>query len=417
LQKEEDKLQRILAGKDSVAAVRVFQQSKERYADLHGKLKQQAILQQYIPSLDTLSSSLKFLQENKQYLRMMKDGEGRLTDAILKVNALQSKFQQTEDIKQFIRERKQHLREQFDQLGLAGSLKQFNKQAYYYSAQVSEFKQLLKDHRKAEKKALELLSKTRLFSEFMQKNSMLASLFRFPGDPNDPTFQSNLTGLQTRAQIGALVQQQIAAGGPNAQAQINQNMQYAQSQLNALKGKLTNIGGESDNDLEMPDGFKPNSQRTKSFLQRIEVGANIQSQKANGFFPVTSDLVLTAGYKISDNNTVGLGAGYKLGLGKNIRQIKVTHEGISLRSFVDMRIKGSFWLTGGYEMNYREAFHRFRELNGRSAWQESGLIGISKVINMRSKLFKKTKVQLVWDFLSYQTMTSPTILFRIGYSF
>jgi hypothetical protein len=48
----------------------------------------------------------------------------------------------------------------------------------------------LKDHKKAERKAIELLSKTKLFKDFMRKNSMLASLFRLPGDQNDPLSQA-----------------------------------------------------------------------------------------------------------------------------------------------------------------------------------------------------------------------------------
>jgi hypothetical protein len=69
-------------------------------------------------------------------------------------------------------------------------------------------------------------------------------------------------------------------------------------------------------------------------------------------------------------------------------------------------------------MNYRGGFQRIAEFRERSAWQESGLIGMSKVIDVRSKILKKTKVQLLWDFLSYRQIPKPTaILFRVGYNF
>jgi hypothetical protein len=52
------------------------------------------------------------------------------------------------------------------------------------------------------------------------------------------------------------------------------------------------------------------------------------------------------------------------------------------------------------------------------SWQESGLLGISKIISVKSKLFKKTKVQLLWDFLSYQQLPrSQPLKFRVGYNF
>jgi hypothetical protein len=417
LLQQENKLKRKLARRDSAAATAVFGDAKQRYDQLQQKLASTEKLKQYIPSLDTLSTSLKFLEQHPQLMAIAKDGPAKLKEAMSKVNGLQSRFQQAEEIKQFIRERKQYLKEQLGKLGLAKELKQLNRQAYYYSAQVNEYKQVLKDHKKAEQKAIGLLSKTKLFKDFLRKNSQLASLFRLPGDPNDPAAVASLAGLQTRAQVNGLVQQQIAAGGPNAQAQFSQNMQQAQSQLNELKNKLSKLGN-SGGDLDMPDGFKPNGQKTKSFFQRIELGANIQSQRSNGYFPVTSDIALTAGYKLNDNSMIGVGASYKMGWGENIRNIRITHQGIGLRSFIEWKLKGSFWLAGGYEMNYRSGFQRIAELRDRSAWQESGLIGLSKVVDLRSRILKKTKVQLLWDFLSYRQVPKPAaILFRIGYSF
>jgi hypothetical protein len=417
-QKQELKLQRKLAKKDSSKAKEVFGDAKQQYDQLQQKLSKTEKLKQYIPSLDTLGSSLKFLQENPQLMTITKDGPAKLKEAMAKVNGLETEFQKAEEIKKFLKERKQYLKDQLSNLGMAKQLKQLNKQAYYYSAQVNEYKELLKDHKKAEQKAIGLLSQTKLFKDFMRNNSQLASLFRLPGNANNSTGAASLAGLQTRSQVNNLIQQQISAGGPNAQAQFSQNMQQAQTQLNQLKDKISKIGGSGSSDMEMPEGFKPNQQKTKSFLQRIELGANIQSQKSNGYFPVTSDVGLSAGYKLNDKSVIGLGASYKMGWGQNIRNIKITNQGIGLRSFIDVKLKGSFWLTGGYEMNYRNGFSRFAELRDRSAWQESGLIGLSKVIDVRSKILKKTKLQLMWDMLhNRQVPRTAAVVFRVGYTF
>lgn len=335
------------------------------------------------------------------------------------VVGLQNQFQKAEEIKKFIKERKQYLKNHLEKLGLTKELKKFNKQAYYYSAQVNEYKQILKDHKKAEQKAIELLSQAKLFKDFMRNNSQLASLFRLPGSNTGNTpGAASLAGLQTRAQVNTLIQQQVTTGGPNGQAQFSRNMQQAQSKLNELKSKLSKFSNGSGDELDMPDGFKPNGQKTKNFFQRIELGANIQSQKSIGYFPVTSDVALTAGYKFNDNSLIGVGASYKMGWDQNIQHIRITHQGIGLRSFVDIKLRGSFWMTGGYEMNYRSGFQQIAELRNKSAWQESGLIGMSKVLDLRSKILKKTKVQLLWDFLSYRQVPKPaTVLLRIGYNF
>ena len=247
---------------------------------------------------------------------------------------------------------------------------------------------------------------------------MLASLFRMPvDDPNDPAYLQSLAGLQTRVQVNQLMQQQIAAGGPNALQEVRNNIAQAQSQLQNLKEKMLKASGSGSSDDEIPE-FKPNNQKTKSFLKRVELGTNVQSQKTNAFLPVTSDIGLSLAYKLNNRSLVGVGASYKIGWGKSIRQISITHQGAGLRSFVDYNLKKSFWISGGYEMNYRSAFNDIEQLKNLNAWQHSGLVGISKKLSVNTKFFKSTKVQLLWDLLSYQQVprTQP-IVFRVGYSF
>ncbi len=182
-----------------------------------------------------------------------------------------------------------------------------------------------------------------------------------------------------------------------------------------MKNRITSFGGGSSDEI-IPEGFKPNSQKTKSFLQRLEYGTNIQSRKGNNFLPVTTDLGLSVGYKLTDKSIVGIGASYKLGWGHGWSNMKLTQEGAGLRSYIDWKLKGSFWISGGYEMNYRTAFNNFYQLRDLNAWQQSGLLGISKVVDTRSKFFKKTKVQILWDFLSYQQVPrTQAIIFRLGY--
>ena len=412
MQSQEEKIYRkLLSTKDSVAVKLRLSEMKDKYASVKNNLKNPAIVSKgrtYLPRLDSLTTSLKFLDQNGV--------GGKVKNALAKTTALQDKFQKTEEVKKFIKQRRELLKQQLEKLGMVKQLRQINKQIYYYAAQIKEYKEVLKDPKKIEKKALELLAKTKFFQDFMRKNSMLASLFRMPGDPNDPDYISSLAGLQTRAQVNNLIQQQIATGGPNARAQFQQSLLAGQAQLQQLKDKVLKFGGGSS-DAELPD-FKPNNQKTKSFLQRLEYSANMQSQSATNYFPVTSDIGLSAGYKLNDKSIIGIGASYKLGWGRGWDHIRLTSEGIGLRCYIDWKLKGSFWISGGYEQNYRSAFRDFYQLRDMNAWQQSGLIGISKVISVKSKLFKKTSTKLLWDFLSYkQVPRTQPIVFRIGYNF
>lgn len=412
LQKLEQKLyMKMLGSKDSLAAKVLLSDINEKYAGMRERLKNASIAKaggHYIPKLDTLTTTLKFLEQNGV--------GGNIKDALQSTIALRDKFTQAEEVRQFIRERKMQLKEQLEKFGMVKHLKKFNKEAYYYSAQVKEYKEILKNSRKAEKKALELLSKTKLFKDFFRKNSQLASLFRIPGDPGDPSSAASLEGLQTRAQVNNLIQQQITAGGPGASQQVSQNIQSAQAHLTQLKDKVLKAGGNSSGD-DIPD-FKPNNQKIKSFWKRLEYGTNIQTQKANNIFPVTSDIGLSVGYKLNDKSVIGVGASYKIGWGNGWRDLTISHQGVSFRTYIDMKVKGSFWLTGGYEQNYRASFNSIDQLRDMNAWQQSGLIGISKVVSLKTKVFKKTKLQLLWDFLSYreEVRTQP-LQFRIAYNF
>jgi hypothetical protein len=429
LLKKEKKLQKKLLRTDSTA-VNIFNNSEEDYATLRksfiegqGSAADPASHQggQYIPAFDSLKSSLSFLQQNGEYLSSPENVREEITGTLSQVNALQSKLDQSEAVKVFIRKRKEQIKQALSRYtklptGLSRTYNNFNKDIYYYTQQVREYKELLNNPDKLTRKAFETLSRSDLFKRFMQQHSELAALFPVPDNFGTP---QALAGLQTRTQVQQLIQTQLSAAGPNAQQLLQQNLQAAQQQLNNLKDKVNKLGGSSgDTEMDMPE-FKPNHQKTKSFLQRLEVGTNLQSSRSNNFFPSTTDMGLSVGYKISDKTVIGIGASYKIGWGKDIRNIAITSEGAGLRSFLDIKLKGSFFMSGGYEYNHQPAIIPVN--NGdplQSAWTQSGLVGLTKIVSLKTKFFKKTKMQLLWDFLSYrQEPRTQALKFRIGYSF
>ncbi len=411
-QKIYDKLFRI----DSLRSRNMLSDAHARYSHFRDKLQSPGTLKQYIPSLDTLKTLLKFLDQNKELLT----APGQLPLAMDRLGNLENELASAEQVMAFINERKTFLTQQLQGLGFMKELKKLNKQAYYFSAQVKEYREALKDHKKTERKVLELVSKSKAFQDFMKKNSMLASLFRLPtGEPD----AASLQGLQTRAQVESLIQSRLASGGPDARAQFQENLQSAQAQLSSLRERLNVPGAGSlgEADMQVPD-FKPNQQKTKSFFKRLELGTNIQTQKANYFFPVTSDLGLSLGYKLNDKNVVGIGASYKLGLGTGWNNIKISHQGLGLRSYLDLAIRGSWFISGGYEQNYRSGLMEtalsappIAGVDIKDNWQSSGLIGLSKKYSLTKKV--RGDMRVLWDFLSYrQVPRTQPILFRVGYN-
>lgn len=421
LARQEAKLQRRLSKTDSAGAAKLFSDDPiARYAQLEQKLKTDTVGTvhsmgpEYLPNVDSLQTALSFLSKNPQLVNSpaaIQRAQGQLTE-------VQLKLQDADVIKQYIQSRRTQIQQYLGQAanipsGLTGALQEYKQQGYYYAQQVRQYREMLNDPDKMEQAALALLSKLPTFSGYMRNNSFLSGLFTIPGN-----YGSNqaLVGLQTREQVLSMIQNQAGQSGGSGASRIQQSLQTAGQDLGNLQNKLNALGGGSG-DMDMPD-FKPNAQKTKTFLKRLEYGVNIQTTRASYYFPTYTDIGLSLGYKLNNSNIIGVGASYKIGWGSGYQDVAISSQGASLRSFVSIKIKKSFSLAGGYELNYLQPFTVYQTLDNLSNWTQSGLIGIAKTVSIKSAVFKKTQVQLLWDFLSYQQVprTQP-IIFRIGYTF
>lgn len=167
----------------------------------------------------------------------------------------------------------------------------------------------------------------------------------------------------------------------------------------------------------MPN-FKINNQKIKTFWRRLQYGTDLQTTRASNFFPSISDIGFSIGYKVDDKKTLGIGGSYKLGWGNGWQHISFTSQGASLRSFLDVKMKGSLYISGGLEYNYLKPFSSIAQIKNFTAWQRSGLIGLSKIISIQSKIFKKTRLQLLYDFFYMeQVPRGQPLKFRVGYNF
>lgn len=433
--RQEQRLQKKLSAVDSNGSKQLFAGMPERYEALAQRLKTDTgsgvagLSGEYRPFTDSLRGTLAFLRQHQELLSGVK-GPAQIADlgaATGQLQALQAKLQDASRIDEFLQQRKAQISQylsKYTQLpsGVSSTFNSYKKNLVYYRQQVNEYKDILDDPDKMLRTALVVLNKFPAFTSFMKSNSALSGIFSMPGtigpgvpapgtaNPAAPV----ATGLMTRDQVLSNLQSQLGTNGPNAAAISQQNIGSAQGQVDELRSKL---GSGSGGDVDMPN-FKPNSQKTKSFLKRLQLGTNLQTTHSDFYFPTTTDIGLSLGYKIDDNNIVGLGASYKIGWGSDMNHIKIGSQGAGLRSFLDVRVRKTWFATGGFEYNYQLPFSSIKPLQDLSHWQKSGLIGVSKVISMKTRVFKNTKLQLLWDFLSYQQIpkTQP-FLFRLGYGF
>lgn len=281
-----------------------------------------------------------------------------------------------------------------------------------YQLKIRYYKETLTNPDKALREAFSLLKKTKVFQQFFRRYSQLAAFL--PPDPTEVgVLEPSIVGLQTRELVRQAMYDRV---GPNVAmpAFANQRASEWKSQLQQLKNKL-----QQGKSRPIPEDIQgnPNPEKAKSFLGRLQFGTNLQSTRNTGLLPATTDLGLSIGYKLNAKSILGIGGSYKVGWGENIRHIRFSHQGASLRSFIDWKIKGSFYCSGGYEFNYQPISQEMAPTLHLSAWKKSGLIGISRTIAANHKFFKQAKMQLLWDaFARQQLPHSPSLKIRIGYN-
>jgi hypothetical protein len=402
LQKQETKLKKKLLRKDSSLAHQLFDGVENRYHTLKNSAtflsKYESV---YNGHLDSLSTALSFLKDNglASYATYPE-----LKNTLDQFKALQGQLNVSGLIEKFLEQRKELLWQQFQHLGMVKELRQFQKQLFYYRQQVQACQETFADPSKLEQKLLEVVSQLPRYKEFFAHNSLLSSLFALPLENGAA---ANLQGLQTRAMVNQSLVDRFGSG-PEVSRQLQQNLQQAQSQLGALKDQLTACASGSlsngSSDPQPQDG-RINQERTRPFLKRLELGFNMQSQKARYVFPRLTDFGLSLGYRLHQNKVVGMGLAARIGWGRGWDHIAITYQGVSARSFLDWRIQGSIYLSGAFEMNYLRLITAFSQLKDYPAWQKSGLLGLSKRYAVGKKL--KGSVRLWWDFLSYRQVPRP----------
>jgi len=420
LQSKETNLQALAAAQDSSKAAMLFAGSSVQYRQLRDKINSgekgvATTAEYYIPGLDSMQTALGFLE--KSGIKLPSDRLQQIQGLSQELKKLQSSYARAAAVENFVKEREQVLMRQLPNLAPGGQLLRINKEVYYYRQELSQYRELLNRPDKLQEKILSLVARVPAFQQYWQQYSLLAKLFPMPANYGSPLA---LNGLQTSAQVAALVQQQLginvpatAAAGSPAAVIPDQYIEQAQGQLDQLKNKIAQAGG-THSDVTIPN-FKPDGQHGKKWLQRLTYGFNIQTATSSAYLPSIADVALTLGVMITDNIQTGIGASYKVGMGK-IQCIHFSNEGVGLRSYVDIRWRASLWITGGWEYNYLQRFGSLRELhNNVDIWQKSALLGLTKKYKAGKK---EGSIQLLYDLLAGSRIpAAQPFKFRTGINF
>ncbi|MDF2187139.1 hypothetical protein [Paraflavitalea sp. CAU 1676] len=151
LARKEEKLRCNMGKTDSTAAKHLVGCSAEKYEKLAEKLKNSTAIAdraggQYLPYVDSLKTSLSFLEKNKDLLNSQETK--KITGSLQQVQQLQGKLQQTEEITAFIHQHKVHIKVMLSRntnlsVGHSKGYPDIQRDIYYYFKNVQAYKDLL----------------------------------------------------------------------------------------------------------------------------------------------------------------------------------------------------------------------------------------------------------------------------------
>ena len=394
--KRERKLRKEIASKDSLLAKDLFGDLEESYAFLKRMPAGTKNPLTYSGHLDSLISTLKFFDNY--------GANEKINKSLASLADVQEKLNDATRLKKYVLQRQAYLEQRLKDLPSLRQFGKLKKEMYYYKAQLDQLRQTFEDPQKAETALLSKICQTPAFKKFFASNSQIGRFFRISNDGSGSSV--SLDGLQTRASVQQTVESRTGSG-PS---------QFVETQLAKANDAAASIKQSADLPqlrLKMPgSSFKPNTQKTKPFSGRLEKGVNVHFGKMYSFMPLTADIALSIGYRLNDGATIGAGASYTLGLGHGISDISLSHQGYTLRSFIDWKLRGSIYLSGGYERR----FVNMPDGHDLKNWQQSGLLGLSKKWQLNNKI--NGKMQLLFDLLSQHAQpVSEPVIFRVGYNF
>jgi hypothetical protein len=377
LASKEKKMQAKLSKIDPEKANSLFAQSQQGIQNLKFRLSgkvaaaTRGLTGDYNSYLDTMQASVKFLNSADLL------GAARAQSSI---KSLQIKFEQSEEIGNYLSARRKEIQEQLSQYtAFTKDIAAVSKQAYYYKAQIAEYKNILSDREKIEANALELLRKVPAFQEFFSSNSLIAGISRIN---TSGTIAEQLEGKQTRELVEKLVQE-CAGTDPAARQALGRQLRVDGQQFSELARRFPDL----KNSGEVP-AFKPNSMKTKRTLARIKLGVNLSFDRTTYVYPTMVNIAFQAAYELNKRSSTGLGMAYKMGVRSNDK-FAITSEGFGIRSFFDWQWKSIFYLNGGFELNRYTLFSDVTELKNWGGYQKVALAGVTIKIKVAAK-YKST---------------------------
>lgn len=375
-----------------------FKSLNQEYLRAEAKFKE-ANIDEYF---DRLKLQIAYLENTTLNLS---GNQATATKTYKELQELDSALNSQEYFKKNILKRKQELLTAAASFSNSKVFVKLQKECFFYEQRLALLKERFYVNTDIEKEMIGLLDKIPAFKKFFQNNSAVANLF---GSNASQIGIQTIPFLQTRSTISNGLRQQVAVNG------LGSAQDFA-SKVEAIKADLKSLSKQAQEERKKLFGEKkPNMQKVKSFKERLEFGTDFQAQKPRANTYQQTTIGLSLGYKLNDKSVFGIGAAYT-GQVEVLPKVKIGNHSIVFRSFLDYKIKGGIYITGGLETSPSTTSSSTFLNQVTANWEVDGQIGITKKILFNSKFKKGLKFQFLYSLPMNHSKVDEGFVYRIGY--
>ena len=300
------------------------------------------------------------------------------------------------------------------------------KNVFYGRQKIKALKDIVDEPSKVEEKAFEYLEGTEGFENAM--DGIGQSSRSMHGMPNN-TSSSELEkmGFQTKQQVQNSLKEKFGSNlsgvSQKTGNQIKQFSDKGEAIAKKVKEGENNISDSKKiiKDVKSTDrpSFNINPMRGRLFRQRIEKQYNWQTTRATIENPALLEASVLAGFKHTPSLTYGLGLATSVGLGSGWSKVKISFEGIGLRSYIHWQWQYGIGAYAGYERMFKcDALANTKQTSPESFspsvhntghYSESIVLGLTKQYNINTKY--NGAVQVLFDvWWKAKGLRSPVVL-------
>ncbi len=428
LTKQEQKLKNKLKKKDSSAHAKLenslsYDSLKNYYAAKKEKLQSCKVSRTTNKVLDSLSVMKKFTQKTLDQAKQngLLKNDLYIPSADNQLADLKSKLALQDELSQLMSKQNDRLKNSLGQLGNVANLKGLNKTFFYYNQKAQVYKNMAKEPEKVEELALNYLKGLEGFETSLSNGLRQRSAEGGVSMQGMKPEGLKRMGFQTKQSIKENISQKFNLNNQEKTKAFKEKISQAKGEFNELKTQKAQVQKELKQIKE--EGFKPNPMRGLPFAQRIEKNFNWQVKRAANAQPAIADFNFQVGFKHRERLTYNLLAGTAIGLGQDIRNIKLSWQGVRAGANVDWKWMWGLSAQAGYEALYKEyetAF-MFQEttdvtpqlISQTNYLKHTAYAGIMKTYRLNKKY--NGTILIAYDFLWNEYDKPSPILIRFGW--